>query len=325
MSSARPHWLLYALGGGLGHLTRALALARAASRRPTERGGADCTIVANTPWASALGPFVSEEAVRWIILSASADRAAIAAAIERLLTQSWNLLIVDTFPRGLGGELAPLLGRVRCPRVLVHRDLDPRYVEARRIRQFVAAHYDLVLSPGESGPLADLPRCHRTPPWLVRDAHELASRDDARAALGITTGEPIVLVSAGGRPEELDDMRALARGLAAEGRAVVFSSLADGGHFPLIERMAGVDVLVGGGGYHTVAEARATGTPLVGIAFPRRYDRQARRLAGFRTARDVVSARQAVAELLETPRVALPSYQNGVHDAFGVLDALTAG
>jgi hypothetical protein len=321
VNALRQEWLFYALGGGLGHFARALALARAASRRAN--GHVDCTVVVNTPWSNHLRPFIAQERVDWRFLSPTANRGAIGTEIAKIVaSRAWDLLIVDTFPRGLGGELAPLLDGLGCPRVLVHRDLEPRYVEERRIESFVAEHYDLLLAPGERGPLADMAECQQTAPWLMRDADELLARDEARAAFGATTAASLVLVSAAGRPEELPFLRAVADALASPSRHVVFSSLAHGGHFPLLERLAGVDVIVGGGGYHTVAEARATGTPLVGIALPRRYDRQARRLHGFVVAYDEASLRDAVARALETDRSRCPSYVNGVHEALAALDRL---
>ena len=40
---SRPHWLIYGLGGGLGHVTRATSLIRAA-----DRAGVTCTLLANS-------------------------------------------------------------------------------------------------------------------------------------------------------------------------------------------------------------------------------------------------------------------------------------
>ena len=38
-----------------------------------------------------------------------------------LLATSYNCLVIDTFPRGLGGELAEILPQLKqIPRVLIH-------------------------------------------------------------------------------------------------------------------------------------------------------------------------------------------------------------
>jgi len=54
-------------------------------------------------------------------------------------------LIVDTFPRGLGGELAALLPAWGALRVLIHRDLNPEYVRGESARRVCA----LQLRPGD--------------------------------------------------------------------------------------------------------------------------------------------------------------------------------
>ena len=97
------HWLVYALGGGLGHLTRGLALARAARRQ-----GVRVTLLTNSPYASVLP--VRDELHRddcLIIIPAQSDLQAAKCQVRDIIRDSTaQLVIVDTFPRGLGGELA---------------------------------------------------------------------------------------------------------------------------------------------------------------------------------------------------------------------------
>src|SRR5262249_10186313 len=121
--AAASHWLIYALGGGLGHLTRSLSLARAARlrrRRPTVR--------TNRPFpARATG---AAELATLEVIPASADRAEVSAAVHaRLRRSDYELLVVDTFPRGIVGELPEIFpaldGR---PRALVNRYLCRAYV-----------------------------------------------------------------------------------------------------------------------------------------------------------------------------------------------------
>ena len=103
-------------------------------------------------------------------------------ALERVRPE---VLVVDTFPRGLGGELAPLLPGSRRRKVLVHRDLHPDYVERFGLGRPVDT-FDRLLLPGESAPLAHHPRAMHTPPWLLLEAHELLDVPAARRALGVT-------------------------------------------------------------------------------------------------------------------------------------------
>src|SRR5690349_1251068 len=141
-------WLLYALGGGLGHLTRAVALGRAARQR-----GHHVEVVTNSAFASGLA--LEAELGEGLVhrLSPELDKHAVRAAFERLLARvSPEVLIVDTFPRGLGGELATLLPELKIRKVLVHRDLHPDYVERFGLARFVDT-YDRLLLPGEPAPL----------------------------------------------------------------------------------------------------------------------------------------------------------------------------
>src|SRR5262249_22120387 len=139
-------WLIYALGGGMGHLTRALALARRAARR-----GALVDILSNSRFAPVFAnprfrPLVTLDAGITIVpISSDAERSAVARVIERTLNDglSPEVLIVDTFPRGLAGELIPVLESTPALKVLVHRDLNLKYVRWAELESFVA-DYDLV-------------------------------------------------------------------------------------------------------------------------------------------------------------------------------------
>jgi hypothetical protein len=134
---AERGWLIYALGGGWGHLQRALSLARIAG---------PIRILTNSRYAE-VGH-------------------ALACPKGGLI----NLLLVDTFPRGLLGELVNVLPKLTIPKILIHRDLNPRYVAQTNLRQFVLDNYDLVLVAGEpeTAPFADLPIARQTAPWLIR-------------------------------------------------------------------------------------------------------------------------------------------------------------
>ncbi|WP_233595669.1 MULTISPECIES: hypothetical protein [Corallococcus] len=329
----RQHWRVYALGGGMGHLTRACALTRAAVAR-----GHAVDVLTNSPFApglpleSLLGPGATVHRV-----DARLDKVATVAAVTAWLKDATpDVLVVDTFPRGLGGELVGLLPAVRAPRVLVHRDLNPVYVERFDVARAVDA-FDLLVVPGEDAPFAHHPRAVRTAPWLLLDADALLSREDARRRLGleVTESRPVVAVLGCGRPEEVVDARDTAArlrgtlGARAEVRWLV-PTAADGAGspealavWPALAVLPGVDVLVGSGGYNTVQEARATGTPLVAWARPRLYDRQALRLTDAERVADAVALEARVASLLGgTTRKRPASYVNGVHVAVEAIERI---
>jgi len=334
-----PRWLIYALGGGLGHVTRALGLAHAASRL-----GQQVEVLSNSPFLADLLPIATR---RWPDLriepiDADLDRQAVAARVDAHLAGArFDLLVVDTFPRGLAGELESLLPALRLPKVLVHRDLTPAYVAAKDLGSFVAS-YDLVLLPGEKGPLARGAEPERigTDPWLCCDAHELWPRAKARARLGADGDRPLVLVLGTGSADEARAMAALAQDLARAlgSRALVrccappgvtsHASAACGPpseepsaiwHWPALELFAGVDVLIGAAGYNTVAEARAASIPLLCIVRQRRYDRQRLRVDGEHVIElpnlDPDAVAERVQRLLGAARSGLPSFPNGARDA----------
>ena len=321
------HWLLYALGGGMGHLTRAVALGRAARRR-----GHRVEVVTNSPFAPGL-PLEAELGEGNVHrLGAELDKHAVRESIERLIDRVRpEVLVVDTFPRGLGGELAPLLPEMKARKVLVHRDLHPDYVERFGLARFVDT-FDRLLVPGEPAPFAHHPRAASTPPWLLLDAGELLDVPTSRMKLGVPAGEetvPVVAVLACGRPEEVDESAALAETLQRMPgpRALVrlLSPSTPPRLWPALSVMRGIDVLVGAGGYNTVQEARATGTPLVAIARPRLYDRQALRLRDSERISTLDEALDGVRKLLRSgstscPERPAPSYVNGTHEAVRLIE-----
>ncbi len=326
--------MIYALGGGLGHLMRAVALARVA-----RASGCCIRVLTNSPFAASL-PLEQDlgDEGALIGIDPTLDRHAVAALVRTILEPcDFDVLIVDTFPRGLGGELAPLLDDLDCPKVLVHRDLDPAYVRWAGL-EAVASQFDLLILPGEHAPLGDLPHAIRTAPWLLRDRDELFDRIAARHRLDVHCEDRSVIVVVGcGRLDEIETARLLSarldnhlRGAAMVRFASVKSQDESGRNpgaliWPLLEVMEGIDVLVGSGGYNTVHEARATATPLVALARPRKYDRQAVRLSRAECAGDEAEVIDRVEEHLArrsvTDRV-IPPYVNGVHAAVELIERL---
>jgi hypothetical protein len=289
-------WLYYALGGGTGHIMRALALARRAARR-----GVRTRILTNSPRASQVATqfhsLMPDAAplVDVIVFPSDADRQAIArlvhAELRQFPTSDW--LIVDTFPRGLAGELLQLLPTIDSRKALVHRDLNPEYVAWAELVG-VVRHYDVVFAPGERGPLADCApeRLVPTEPWLICDAEEMWPPAVARAMLigDRPSVEPLIVVSGSGRRDEslaaaqqaADWATRLApavvRFVSLDSFALRVAGAVARECWPLLRYLRGVDLVIGAGGYHTVHETRAAEVALIAIAQTRQYDRQERRL-----------------------------------------------
>jgi hypothetical protein len=303
-------WLIYAFGGGWGHLTRAVALARAAPPHCRVR------ILTNSPYASAIsGEFD-------IVARAKvADPDCLIA----------DCLIVDTFPRGLGGELVDPLRSFSGVKVLVARDLNPQYAIAFGLEDFIRSSYDLVLSPGDMGP------GHVTAPWLVRSPDELLPRDTARALLSLNDERPCVVVCAAGNREELAWYGAVAGHLLALNLPINVRLIAAVcpprcppecwlSYWPAIELYNAADVVVGGAGYNTVYECLACGVPLIARPWARKYDRQwlrARR-AGVTIVETPEQAAAAAVRMLSAGPERCIGFENGVEEAVALITRAVA-
>jgi Glycosyltransferase family 28 C-terminal domain len=303
---------IYALGGGWGHLTRAAALAR-------ELLPQQATILSNNPHAAVIQAAMPE------------------LSIEPYRTPTSDVLIVDTFPRGLVGELFDAKAKRK---VLIHRDLTPDYLTwAPELRRFVETTYDLILCPGELGPFADLPQARVTLPWLIRTpAPGLASE---------------VLVCAAGNPDELawygETVRLLEEAASKWGKlqlARSFSSAPSlGGQvrciapelpsgcpgelwtrfWPAIDYIANAQVVIGGAGYNTVYECLATGAPLIARPWPRKYDRQRERVLKYPSITIVdtpAEAAEAAIRLLKQSPCSRPEFRNGAAEAVRIIQSI---
>lgn len=256
----------------------------------------------------------------------------------------YNCLIVDTFPRGLGGELADILPQFKhIPRILIHRDINLRYVIAKDLQRFVAENFDLVIVPGESNvPLSDLPQVQYTAPWLIRSASELPHINKARSLLRLNQTDfqsKIVVVCAAGTMEELALYGKLALALAESYKGVAVRCLAATCpdncppdlwvfHFPGMECLVAADVVVGGGGYNTVYECAALKVPLVAFAMRRLYDRQDLRLNNMPIVQRVESVEDAIAAVVYCLKHARknsyerPNFINGAVSAASLIKQL---
>ncbi len=272
--------MIYALGGGWGHLTRALALAlRIRQTQPVR-------ILTSSPYAGQIPLIDSLE-----LHLAPLDPQLLGPWVQdHLQDQDWAGLIVDTFARGILGELAALLPSYRLPPcILIQRLINPAYVTQFDVVTFTAQHYDLVINPGD-------PHLHRellnstvpTAPWLLLDPQDLPHVGASRLLLGVNSNDHVVLIIAGGQHEELafwgETTRLLHETLGTQVRCL--ADLQPPGcppelwvrHWPALECLPAAHVIVGGGGYNTVTESITLGIPLVAVPWPRSYDCQASRL-----------------------------------------------
>jgi hypothetical protein len=334
-SPGKRRWLIYALGGGAGHLTRATGLARAAIRsNAVLPSGIEICILTNSPFADVM-PISSELGVGHEVIRIASDpsRDETARRVHEQLTQrEFDVLVVDTFPRGLGGELKDVLPGLCCRKVLIHRDLNPDYCLAFDLASSLK-EFDLVLVPGESAPFSSASQAVVTEPWLIREPKELLSPNEARRKLAVDSQtKPVVVVMGCGTLAEIQQMQLLADELSAQSESAAIRFIAPKNTataevgppskartvsiWPFLEVIRAVSVIVGSGGYNTVNEATATGTHLIGIARKRLYDRQEKRLrltgkpAGFSEVADRLATLLNSGITFDT---GTPKYTNEVH------------
>ncbi len=317
-------WFIYALGSGWGHLNRALALARVAAKHRSVH------VLTNSPYAQRLAPVVQSTSLTIHQLPAIDSLSEAQQFVQSLLRSvEHSCLIVDTFPRGLVGELAEVVSKQNdvC-RILVHRDLSPDYVAAKSLSEFARSRYSGILIPGEPNvPLATLPQVQLTAPWLSRDRADLVAAEVMRSRLKIPYNKPLIIICGAGQPKELNFFGDLTEQIAATFPTATVRCLAATCpptcasdrwlyHWPGIDVLQLANVVVGSGGYNLTHECTALGVPLVGFALPRRYDRQALRLQKY--AHWVEHAEAAIAiitSLLSNGKTEVPDYVNGVHQA----------
>lgn len=258
--------VFYACGGGIGHFNRAYAIARELVRLSSLKP----VILTTTPFIpSALQEQIpvwrlpSSSETEWLELNRQ-------PYIEQLLTYlKPSALVVDTFPLGLEDELATVLPLWDGLKVLVQRD-------AHRAPPMGYYHHLVDPSPSGYG-------------WVLnRRLTELWPREQARLALRVSDNKPVILVAHNGHAAETSGFfQQVFYALGTESWHLRFASLCSlearwepyqVHHYPLIEMMPGVDLVMGGGGYNLVAECRALGKKRLLRAFTRPFDRQDERL-----------------------------------------------
>lgn len=352
---SRPLRAMFVANDGFsaGHVTRALAIASALAERGRARGVESASLLATTSEADAL---LVDDAVALLRLPApvAARRAGlsdperrrlVAACLEAAVASfAPDLVVVDTFPSGPHGELAGALdGPAR--RVLVRRHVPPERRDDEALRAGLA-NFALVLVAADPTPLEPLPgaNCVHIPP-IVR-APTLASREEARARLGLPEGATVLLVASGGGGDREASARAVRLAVAARkhDRGLVIAVAAGPlereavdlprGAMPLRcaplgPWMAAFDGAIAAAGYNTAHELAHAGVPSVLYACPRPFDDQAARARRFAAQglafalEDDAALPEALAWLRAAPRRTLRG-DGAAHAADALLDLMAA-
>lgn len=282
----------YAFGGGLGHLVRAVSLARQVIRQAA--GPVWQTILINTPFSLSARRLVAN--LPGVTLISLAPFATVPAAHRFVRSQLEDLdpdcLIVDSFPRGLTGEFARKFDRRDCRQhLLVGRYLVPEYVQRFGLQEFVRTQYDHVLIPGEPSLWESLSNAVQLAPFLIRSSRELLSLPAALEVLHLHKDQRCLLFVASGKQDECLEIAELARQLfdnpspdlppirlawpvdfrqPYEADWVVHP-------LPVMDVLPLASVVVGNAGYNLWHEVHSLGIPAVLIGRQRLYDDQFRR------------------------------------------------
>jgi UDP:flavonoid glycosyltransferase YjiC (YdhE family) len=229
-------------------------------------------------------------------------------------------LVSDVFPRGVLGELEPVLPRLERRAWLVSRRVRPRAWLAPETRDALESRYERLLwcepPPGELAGL-ELAQGH-VGPILIARPEDCLDASAARAELRLAPGDPVVLMLGSGSAEEQHDrlrllLKARAR-LAQDGgprfQLVALSArlpparepgLVVQDVFPAMRVLRAAHLLVAGGGYASWHEAHALGLPALFLPQPRPWDDQAARVAATRPPTTPEALESDLARLLRDP------------------------
>lgn len=345
-------------GLSAGHVARMVAVARGLARRAHARAVPLRVLFATTSEAHAL--FADEPfALVTLPAPAAARRAGLGGAERQRLVRGAlegaarsfapDLFVCDTFPSGPHGELAGLaVGTAR--RALVRRSVP----DAPRDDDTLAlgtADFDLAIVADDPTPVdARLSvRAVRVPPITMGEPDGAATRDEARAILGLPRDARTLLVSVGGggdpdanaRADEIaaavarvadDAVVAIARGPLASDAPSPAAPVRVVRAAPLQPLLAAFDGAFAAAGYNTAHELAKARVPAALFALPRPFDDQAARArrfeeAGFarRLSRvDAPAVADALAWMARAPR---PAMACGGADraADALLDLATGG
>ena len=297
-AEANPPLIYYAPGGGLGHLTRGIAILR----QWRKRTGRPALLLSYSPFA----PLARKEGIG-VREMPGPD----AGALKRILDRAGpRALVVDTFARGIMGEMADLVPSLDIPTILIQRYLNPAYLRQFNVTAFVGRFYRLVVRLADALPPQTLSQqTVDVPPVTIREMRELPPVTQRAGWLFVDWGE-------GSEPF----IQAAQEAAVRQGKTLRVARPAES--YPAVDQMAGHELVMGDGGYNLYHEAALTGSPTIFVPGRRMYDDQFARTAAAVQARTPA----ALGALLQGfPPEPLPSHSGeGAAAVVAVIQALLA-
>jgi hypothetical protein len=231
--------------------------------------------------------------------------------LKRILDRAGpRALVVDTFARGIMGEMADLVPSLDIPTILIQRYLNPAYLRQFNVTAFVGRFYRLVVRLADALPPQTLSQqTVDVPPVTIRETRELPPVTQRAGWLFVDWGE-------GSEPF----IQAAQEAAVRQGKTLRVARPAES--YPAVDQMAGHELVMGSGGYNLYHEAALTGSPTIFVPGRRMYDDQFARTAAAVQARTPA----ALGALLQGfPPEPLPSHSGeGAAAAVAVIQALLA-
>jgi hypothetical protein len=291
--------LYFAPGSGLGHLTRALAVCL-----ELREIGIEAEIATNSPFA---GPLARLARLR--VTHIANDRWT-EAAPQLLAERGPRVAVVDTFPNGLRGEWA------RRPAVpMIHMARRLRLDSYEPLAGGGAAWSSFALTVAIEPLAAEQTALLRPPVHAVRGLIRLAPGRIGGAppdALRRTLDEGAALVVHGGPREEVEHLVACARAAHRVPVAAITPWQLDDvscfDYFPAANLLAHASHIFTGAGYNSIADTMHLRARHTALAFPRRFDDQAGRLASL-GASDVDATREAAEVIAHAAGLSVSSHK----------------
>lgn len=266
--------LFYCLGAGMGHLTRAVAIARKLKR--LIRG--EIAILTNSPFHYLLEV---EDIVTIYLKNLTEINESTGNFIRGIIARvSPELMVVDSYPTGINKELIPVLSNTKLKTVLLRRAIDEHVISSEEMAILALKYYDLIVDCEILPLLPDHPLELPCVPVLIRDSDELKDRSTARDMLMARNSERVVLgISAGRREQSLEFFTMLEKIFLqirndAFGLRYAcphnFQDISEHWHniryFPIFELFHGIDIIVGYYSHNLYYESLAVSVPTIFIS-----------------------------------------------------------
>lgn len=261
------------MGGGHGHVTRTLNLVRHARNR----GSVEALVLCPSRCLVLGEPMVEMQTTD------PTDRASLALRVARALECFRpDLLVVDTFPRGILGEMGSFSG---LPKILVTRWVNPAYYNRAGVADTLSDFSSIFWT--ERKPSSQLPGDSVEP---IVDPRPLLSRQDARHHLGLPGDRPVILAIGTGPAKAQTRLLSVLEQVGELRRewCLCWYSQQLGNHqLDLGLSLKAADVVVSAAGYNAYYEIVRAGVPVLFLPQERKVDNQflrARGECGFRPA-----------------------------------------